>query len=75
MKQDINLYENLQKHDKQKMDVWSFGFILHKVFAKEIPVFDPSKKPIISKDKISVGMNQLIIKCLDLNPANRLTWK
>lgn len=42
------------------MDIWSFGFILHKMFVREIPVFDSSKKPILGKDKLSPGMSQLI---------------
>ena len=56
------------------MDIWSFGFILHKIFAKEIPVFDSSKKPIIAKAKFSAGMSQLISDCLNLVPVNRPTW-
>lgn len=56
------------------MDVWSFGFILHKIFAREIPVFDVNKKPIIQKDKISGGMAELISSCLDLNASNRPSW-
>lgn len=56
------------------MDVWSFGFILHKIFARELPIFDPSKKPVVNKDRISTGMTQLIIKCLSLDPNLRPRW-
>lgn len=74
LKQDIILVENLQKHSRMKMDVWFFGFLLHKVLAREIPIFDPAKKPLINKEKISPAMGQLIMKCLDLNPSNRPEW-
>lgn len=56
------------------MDVWSFGFILHKVIAKELPSFDPTRKPILSKTTFSQGMLDLINRCLSLTPANRPSW-
>lgn len=31
------------------MDVWFFGFMLHKIFMREVPVFDPTRKPLLAK--------------------------
>ena len=56
------------------MDIWSFGFIIHKVIAKELPTFDPTRKPIINKSLFSPGMLDLISRCLSLTPANRPSW-
>ena len=74
MKENIILPENLIKMDKEKMDVWSFGFVLHKIFVREVPIFDPSRKPVLSRDRLSVGMSQLILRCLDSSPAVRPKW-
>ena len=49
LKENIILPENLFKLDREKMDIWSFGFLLHKIFVREVPVFDASKKPMLSK--------------------------
>ena len=74
LKENIILPENLIKADKERMDIWSFGMILHKTFTRELHIFDPSKKPVVSKDKLSSGMTQLIIRCLDLTPGSRPKW-
>lgn len=74
MKENIILPENLIKMDKEKMDTWSFGLILHKILTREVPIFDPAKKPVLSKDKLSDGMIALINRCLDQNPAKRPKW-
>jgi len=57
------------------MDVWAFGFILHKVITRDIPVFDPTRKPILNKSYFSPGMLDLISRCLSLTPSNRPFWK
>ena len=59
--------EKLFRLDKEKIDIWSFGFILHYLFTKEIPSFDSGKKAVI-KNGISAGMATLIKKCLNLDP-------
>ena len=72
-KENIILQENLAKLDKEKMDIWSFGFILHKIFAGEVPMFDSTRKPIINKG-ISAHMSSFIRECLSLNPEERPRW-
>lgn len=57
------------------MDIWSFGFVLHKVITRDIPSFDPTRKPILNKNYFSPGMLDLITRCLSLNPANRPFWR
>lgn len=57
------------------MDIWLFGFLLHKVFTREVPIFDSGKRPILAKEKVSVGMGELITQCLDLVPEKRPGWK
>jgi len=54
--------------------MWSFGFILHKIIAKEQLSFDPTRKPILNKSQFSPGMYDLIMRCLSLTPANRPNW-
>jgi len=56
------------------MDIWFFGFMIHKMLLREVPVFDPTRKPILAKDKLSPGMHDLITRCLSLTPANRPSW-
>jgi serine/threonine protein kinase len=74
LKENIIIRENVQKLDQEKIDVWSFGFILHKIFMFELPIFDPARKPIIKDTKMSSGLVQLINSCLRLNPAERPRW-
>jgi len=57
------------------MDVWSFGFMLHKMMTREMPSFDPTRKPLLNKSSFSPQMNDLIMRCLSLSPANRPFWK
>lgn len=75
MKENIILPENLLKLDAEKMDVWSFGFILHKVITRELPAFDPTRKPILNQRVFSPGMADLITRCLSLSPQLRPNWK
>ena len=75
LKEKIILPEELFKLDKEKMDIWLYGFILHKIFTKEVPIFDSGRKPIISKDKLSLQMGELITQCLDLLPEKRPGWR
>ena len=56
------------------MDIWFFGFMLHRILLREMPVFDSTRKPILSKSKLSSGMYELISRCLSLTPTNRPTW-
>lgn len=74
MKENIILPENLFKLSFEKMDIWSFGFILHKVITRDLPSFDPTRKPILSKTHFSPGMFDLINRCLSLTPNNRPSW-
>ena len=74
MKENIILPENLMKLAVDKMDIWSFGFILHKVITRDLPTFDPSRKPILNKTNFSPGMHDLIVRCLSLSPSNRPNW-
>lgn len=74
MKENIILPENLFKLDFQKMDIWSLGFIMHKIITRELPSFDPTRKPILNKNDFSPGMLDLITRCLSLTPANRPSW-
>ncbi len=74
MKENIILPENLFKLSFEKMDMWSFGFILHKIIAKDLPTFDPTRRPIFNKSLFSPGMLDLINRCLSLTPANRPLW-
>lgn len=74
MKENIILPENLFKLDIQKMDIWSFGFILHKVITRELPAFDPTRKPILNPKAFSPGMADLISRCLSLSPQLRPDW-
>lgn len=48
--------------------------MLHRIILREVPVFDSTRKPILSKSKLSSGMLDLITRCLSLTPANRPTW-
>ena len=75
LKENILMVENLMKLDFEKMDVWFFGFVLHKIIVREVPVFDPTRKPILDKKRLSPGMMDLISRCLSLTPANRPGWK
>jgi hypothetical protein len=56
------------------MDIWSFGFLLHKAITRDLPPFDPTRKPILNKSAFSPKMLELITRCLSLTPANRPTW-
>jgi len=56
------------------MDVWAFGFILHKVITRELPTFDPTRKPILNQRLLSPGMQDLIMRCLSISPAARPDW-
>ena len=60
MKENIILPENPLKLDQRKMDMWSFGFLLHKVITRDLPSFDPTRKPILTKAHFSPGMFSLI---------------
>lgn len=62
------------KLDFEKMDIWFFGFLLHKIIVSEVPVFDPTRKPLLDKNKLSPGMLDLITRCLSLTPTNRPSW-
>ncbi len=75
LKENILMAENLMRLDFEKMDVWFFGFMVHKLVMREVPVFDPTRKPILDKHKLSPGMIDLISRCLSLTPANRPSWK
>ncbi len=72
-KENIILPEKLLRLDREKIDVWSFGFILHFLFTKELPSFDPNKNAIPKKG-ISAGMSALIKKCLNQDPELRPKW-
>jgi serine/threonine protein kinase len=74
MKENIILPENLFKLDIQKMDIWSFGFILHKVITRDLPAFDPTRKPLLNQKAFSPGMADLITRCLSLSPQLRPNW-
>ena len=75
MKENIILPENLFRLDFQKMDIWSFGFLLHKVITRDLPAFDPTRKPILNKKHFSPGMADLITRCLSLAPDRRPGWE
>jgi serine/threonine protein kinase len=75
MKENIILPENLFKLDFKKMDMWSFGFILHKVITRELPTFDPTRRPSLNARHFSPGMHDLIVRCLSLTPAHRPKWE
>ena len=66
-KENIILPEKLFRLDKEKIDVWSFGFILHYMFTNEMPTFDTGKNAI-PKKTLSQGMSSLIKKCLNQDP-------
>lgn len=57
------------------MDIWFLGFMIHKVYTREVPLFDPARKPIIDKQKFSPGIYNLICRCLNLTPNLRPVWK
>lgn len=40
----------------------------------ELPIFDPSRKPIIKDTRMSSGLVSLISSCLRLNPSERPRW-
>ena len=75
MKENIILPENLMKLSFEKMDIWSFGFILHKMISRDLPAFDASRKPVLDKSLFSPGMLDLISRCLNVAPANRPSWQ
>lgn len=75
MKENIILPENLFKLDFFKMDMWSLGFIIHKVITKDLPSFDPTRKPILNKVMFSPAMHDLVMRCLSLTPNNRPNWQ
>lgn len=75
MKENIILPEKLFKLDFQKMDIWSFGFLLHKVITRDLPAFDPNRKPILNSRFFSSGMQDLITRCLSMTPAARPDWR
>lgn len=57
------------------MDIWSFGFILHKTITRDIPSFDPTRRPVLNKNNFSPPVLDLISRCLSLTPASRPSWK
>lgn len=73
MKEIINLPHSFFKLDADKFDVWSFGFVLHRVLTREVPLFDAIRKPILTKG-LSPGMEELISRCLALTPFLRPKW-
>ena len=57
------------------MDIWSFGFIAHKIITRDLPSFDPTRKPVLNKTHFSPGMHDLIVRCLSLTPSSRPSWQ
>ena len=54
------------------MDIWSFGFLAHKILTGDLPTFNATRAPVIKK----TGLNSAIItRCLSVNPALRPTWE
>ena len=74
MKENIILPENLFKLDIEKMDIWSFGFLIHKVITRELPAFDPTRRPILNNKFFSSGMHDLVVRCLSMTPSHRPGW-
>lgn len=74
MKENIILPENLMKLSFEKMDIWSFGFLAHKLITRDLPAFDANRNPILAKGLLSPGMFNIITKCLSVSPANRPSW-
>lgn len=72
-KENIILPEKLFRLDKEKIDVWSFGFILHFLFTKEMPTFDTGKNAV-PKKSLGAGMSALIKKCLNQDSELRPRW-
>ena len=75
MKENIILPENLLRLDIQKMDIWSFGFLMHKVITRELPSFDANRRPTLNRGPLSPGMSELITRCLNINPDLRPGWR
>lgn len=75
MKENIILPENLMKLSFEKMDVWSFGFIAHRLITREPPAFDANRRPILIKSQLSPGMLELLTRCLSVVPTNRPSWE
>lgn len=75
MKENIILPENLMKLSFEKMDVWSFGFLAHKLITRDLPAFDANRNPVLVKSLLSPGMFNLITNCLSVSPLNRPSWQ
>lgn len=75
MKENIILPENLMKLSFEKMDVWSFGFLAHKLITRDLPAFDANRKPVLAKTLLSPGMLDLISRCLSVAPNARPSWQ
>ena len=59
----------------EKIDVWSFGFLAHKLITRDLPAFDANRKPVLAKGILSQGMLALIARCLNVQPALRPAWQ
>jgi serine/threonine protein kinase len=75
VKENIILPENLMKLSFEKMDVWSFGFLAHKLITRDLPAFDANRKAVMGKGILSAGMAALIVRCLNVQPALRPSWQ
>jgi serine/threonine protein kinase len=58
----------------EKIDVWSFGFLAHKLVTRDLPAFDANRKPVLA-GILSQGMLALIARCLSVQPALRPSWQ
>lgn len=57
------------------MDIWSFGFLAHKILTGEIPSFNATRAPVVKKIGLNPTIANIITRCLSVNPAQRPTWE
>lgn len=67
--------ENLFKLSFEKMDIWSFGFLAHKILTGDLPTFNATRAPVLKKTGLNPAITDLITRCLNVNPALRPTWE
>lgn len=57
------------------MDIWSFGFLAHRILTGELPTFNATRAPVLKKIGLNPAIADIITRCLNVNPVLRPTWE